>query len=138
MDLPDVNVLLALLHPEHVHHRQAISWFVKTDRFATTPITETGFLRLSLRPRIVGGSYSAPQVIEMLGALHQDERAQFLSDDSRLVDPKIDTRGLIGHRQVTDMHLVNLAAAHGAVLVTFDRRIARSLLPHDAAHVRTL
>ena len=39
--------------------------------------------------------------------------------------------GLAGARQVPDWPLLNLAARHGARLVTFDRRLAACLEPGD-------
>lgn len=136
-DLPDVNVLIALVLPEHVHHQAAREWFRATTRFVTTPITETGFVRVALNPAISAGADSAT-VFASLRALRQHPKSGFLVDDSSLADPAIDTVGLLGHKQVTDLHLVNLAVAHGGRLVTFDRRISGSLTPRDAESVFTL
>ncbi len=46
--------------------------------------------------------------------------------------------GLAGHKQVTDWHLLNLAARHDAVLVTFDRKLERSVGPEDGHLVQVL
>ena len=47
--LPDVNVLIALAWPNHVHHDPARSWFAANlnTGWATCPLTEAGFVRLS-------------------------------------------------------------------------------------------
>ena len=46
----------------------------------------------------------------------------FWSDDVSIVDPAfIDGSRIVGHRQVTDAHLVALAIRHGGRLATFDR-----------------
>jgi len=45
---------------------------------------------------------------------------------------------MAGHKQMTDWHLLNLAARHDGVLVTFGRKIARAALPGDAIRVMTL
>jgi predicted nucleic acid-binding protein len=47
--LLDVNVLLALCDPLHVHHAAAHRWFAAVGRFAwaTCPITENGFVRIA-------------------------------------------------------------------------------------------
>lgn len=42
---------------------------------------------------------------------------------------------LMGHRQVTDLHLVNLARRHAAQLATFDRTLSTWLAPADRAMV---
>ncbi len=44
--LLDVNVLLALVSPDHVHAGRAHAWFEGVTAWATTPITEAGPLRL--------------------------------------------------------------------------------------------
>jgi predicted nucleic acid-binding protein len=41
----------------------------------------------------------------------------------------------MGRRQVTDLHLVNLAATHGKKLATFDASLRDSLVPADRTHV---
>ena len=44
--LLDVNVLIALLDPNHVHHDLAQAWFesARSRSWATCPITEIGLL----------------------------------------------------------------------------------------------
>ena len=67
-----------------------------------------------------------------------DPRWRWLPDDSTLADPVIDLSVLVGHRQVTDLHLVNLAASAGLRLVTFDAGIAAALAKADRRHVLVL
>lgn len=138
LDLPDVNVLVALLHPGHVHHSAANAWLDGTDRFATTPITESGVLRMALNPAVAGTTVSGAAALTSLTSLRHHPKAGFLPDDSTLADAQIDLSGLIGFRQVTDLHLVNLAARHDACLVTFDRRLGSTLVDSDQALIRVL
>ena len=138
LDLPDVNVLIALVHPGHVHHEAAHAWFADTPRFATTPLTESGLIRLALNPSVVGTTVTAAQAIASLGSLRHHDKAVFLPDDSSLAQATIDLIGLAGYRQVTDLHLVNLAARHTARLVTFDAKISLTLAPLDQERVLTL
>ncbi|MDR3068848.1 MAG: PIN domain-containing protein [Cellulomonas sp.] len=135
LDLPDVNVLVALLHPGHVHHQTAQRWFTGAERFATTPITESGLLRMALNPAVMGTETGAAAALASLRSLRSDVRARFLADDSSLAQATIDLVGLVGHKQVTDLHLVNLAATHDARLVTLDKRIRLTLAPGDQARV---
>ena len=53
--LLDVNVLIALTWPNHVHHDAARSWFteVRNTGWATCPLTEAGFVRISCNPSAV-------------------------------------------------------------------------------------
>lgn len=59
-------------------------------------------------------------------------------DDASLDEPAIDLVGLFGFRQVTDLHLVNLAERNSARLVTFDAKIERILSAGDKHLVLTL
>jgi uncharacterized protein len=136
--LPDVNVLVALLHPNHSHHLLAQSWWEDTAAFATTPVTECGFVRIALNPTVMGRRVPPPAVIASLSSLRDDRRAVFLPDDASLGAPQVDLSGLSGHRQVTDLHLVDLAARSSAVLVTFDRAVPQTLIPADRRHVRLI
>ena len=45
----------------------------------------------------------------------------------------VPTQGIIGHRQVTDAYLAQLARAHGSRLATFDQAMAK--LHHDVAEL---
>lgn len=125
--LPDVNVLFALLQPNHVAHAVAWEWLGSVKSFATTPITETGLLRLALNPTVMGCEMTSLDAIRSLRSLRNDARAVFVPDDASLADATTGLDGLRGHRQVTDLHLVNLAARHRMVLVTLDRALKRSL-----------
>lgn len=136
--LPDVNVLIALTNPAHVFHTESHRWLATVERYATTPITESGLFRLLLNPAVVGQRVTPRQALEVLTRIRADRRAAFLTDDSSLARAGVDLTGLAGHKQVTDWHLLNLAAAHGGQLVTFDVKIVRALTPADAEHVLTL
>lgn len=130
--IPDVNVLVALTNPAHVFHTEAHRWLGETEHFATTPVTESALVRLLLNPRVTGQSVTTEQALGVLAGIRSDARAVFLLDDTSLADLGVDPTGLVGHQQVTDWHLLNLAVRHDAVLVTFDRRLARAVLPEDA------
>lgn len=138
LDLPDVNVLVALLHPSHAYHQTAQRWFASAERFATTPVTETGFLRITLNPVVTGSAITAAMALASLNSLRADARAEFMADDSSLTRASIDVAGLVGHKQATDIHLVNLAATHQARLITLDTKIRPVLVPRDQGYVLVL
>lgn len=137
-ELPDVNVLVALLNPQHVHHIAARGWFSSSARFATTPITEAGLIRMAMNKAVMGTAFSAGEALASLRSLRRHQRATFIPDDSSLADTAIDLVGFAGHKQVTDMHLVNLVARHAGQLITFDTKIRPVLKPADQALVRLL
>ncbi|MCL1838107.1 MAG: PIN domain nuclease [Propionibacteriaceae bacterium] len=138
IDLPDVNVLVALLNPRHIYHRVAQEWFANAVSVATTPITELGFLRVSLVPAVSGKRVQTADALASLNSLRSHERACFLPDDSSLGQATIDLSGWAGHKQTTDLHLVNLASRHKARLVTLDQKIRPSLVPADQQKVLVL
>ncbi len=68
--------------------------------------------------------------MEHLRATTSTEHHQFIPDDISLLDEAlIDSRALLGHRQLTDAYLLALAVSHDARLVTLDTRISP-----DAVH----
>jgi toxin-antitoxin system PIN domain toxin len=137
IDLPDVNVLVALHVPYHEHHEIAERWFDSSEAFVTTPITELGLMRLLLTP--LPANRSTPgQVLAALDTLTSDKRAHFLADDRRTRSTGRFAYAVTSHRQITDVHLLSLAAAHDARLVTLDRKIAAALRPADRATVHVL
>lgn len=129
--LLDANVLVALANPQHLHHAAAHRWFATVRRWATTPLTEAAFVRLQSNPMVIGGDVPMPEVLGALRAMRAMDGHVFLPDDSSLAEPAIDLIAMIGHRQVTDLHLVNLAARAGARLATFDTAIRASLIGSD-------
>ncbi len=123
--LLDANVLIALLVDDHVHHVAAENWFVGTSgNFATCPITQGSLMRLLIRE---GPSAATAQAV-LTGATG-DARHRFWPDDVGYADVPI--QGIIGHRQVTDAYLAQLARARGSRLATFDEAMAK--LHNDVA-----
>lgn len=120
-----MNVLVALAWSNHVHHAPARRWFAEqgTVGWATTPVTEVGFVRISSNPTIVPGASSPRAALDVLVAMCRTGAHEFLPDDVRLIDGVTELVGLVGHRQATDAHLLAVARAHRATLVTFDRGV---------------
>jgi toxin-antitoxin system PIN domain toxin len=132
----DLNVLIALAWPQHVHHERAHAWFAtSTTTWMTTPITEAGFARLSTNPSVVTHRVSMNDALAMLVAMRGIAGHAFLPDASTLAAPTITLSAVATARQVSGAHLVNLAAASGARLVTLDRGIEQMLTPKDREHV---
>lgn len=138
IDLPDVNVLVAIALPGHVHHDQAHAWLAATEGFLLTPTTESGFLRLVLNPAISGAEIDGRAALSTLADIAAHARAGFVPDDASFRSAAIDASGLTTRHRVTDLHLVDLAARHQARLVTFDRGIEAALVPQDRQHVHVL
>lgn len=137
--LLDLNVLIALAWPQHVHHSRAHAWFsTRKSPWMTTPLTESGFLRLSMNPAVVTERTTMASARAMLVAMRAVPGHEFLPDDSSLAQPIISLSAVATTRQVIDAHLVNLAASSGALLATLDRGIEQMLAPGDRRHVALL
>ncbi len=116
--LLDANVLIALLVDDHVHHAAAENWFADLDgSFATCPITQGSLMRLLIRE---GQAAATARVILTGAAAHP--RHEFWPDDVSYAD--VPVQGIVGHRQVTDAYLAQLARARSARIATFDRALA--------------
>jgi toxin-antitoxin system PIN domain toxin len=137
-ELPDVNVLLALHLPDYPAHSAAAGWFGQAEKFATTPITEAGFVRLLLNKTIVNQQIAPEEAIEALRILRSHPKAIFWADDTSLAEPKIWLGSLRGHKEVTDLHLLNLAKARGGTLVTLDENLPAPLRTSERKLVRLI
>lgn len=121
--LLDVNVLVALCWPNHVHHAAAAEWFASAhaEGWATCPVTQSGFVRVSANRRVIPDARSTREARTVLRSLIGVPGHVFWTDDVALADaPELDDASLQGYRQVTDAHLLVLAARRGGQLVTFD------------------
>lgn len=87
--LLDVNVLIALLDADHVHHRAAADWLAREGQagWASCPITQNGCLRILSHPR-----YPGPQPVALVAARLAEatshELHAFWPDDVSLLDAK--------------------------------------------------
>lgn len=124
--LLDVNVLVALAWPNHVHHEAAHRWFRKarSGGWATCPLTQTGFVRVSSNERVLPDARSPGEAIAVLEKITLVPGHVFWSDDVSLCASKFVSRNrLVGYRQVVDAHLLALALGRGGLLATFDRGV---------------
>jgi toxin-antitoxin system PIN domain toxin len=132
--LLDINVLLALVWPDHSHQSIALSWFKRHAKmgWASCALTQAGLVRLLSQPQMAAMTGNAPLSMSMIRALMNkltsDSAHQFLSLDFGIEQVyKTCTGGIQGHRQITDAYLLTLAAKHQTKLVTFDTGIASLL-----------
>ena len=111
--LPDVNVLIALLWESHLHHRAARRWFRDLDgHWATCSITQLGFVRVSSNPKALPEAIAVQEARAALASLCQHSGHNFLIDDVEFATSRaVPHARLVGHRQVTDAHLVEIGRA---------------------------
>ena len=122
--LLDVNVVVALFDPNHIHHDPAHQWFAehRASGWATCPLTENGVIRVLSNPAYSSVAERPQEVARRLAAFTASGGHVFWPDDVSVSDTRL--FGLTaGHRQLTDVYLLGLATAHGGCLATFDRSV---------------
>ncbi|MCC6332928.1 MAG: PIN domain-containing protein [Myxococcales bacterium] len=114
--LLDGNVLVALTLSTHLHHRAAHAWFrAKKRAFATCASTEGTLLRVLMGPH---AELSAAEAWGLLAHIRHLDGHVFWPDS--LSYAEVPTKGILGHRQVTDAFLAQLARVKDGKVATFD------------------
>lgn len=126
--LLDINVLIALSDPMHVHHEAAHRWFSVAGSvgWATCPLTENGFVRISSHPRYPNRPGDGVVILQILSQLCQRAGHCFWSEDISLRS-MLPPGTTITHAQVTDIYLLGLAIHKGGKLATFDQNIPATI-----------
>ena len=132
--LLDVNFLVALAWPNHMAHTQAVAWFLENRKtpFATCPLTESGFIRISMNPLIVTEQISLKTALTMLDTYRTRYKHVFWPDSISVSEALSMLKPLSGHRQITDAYLLSLVIANKGTLVSFDKGIA-AIVPEKYA-----
>ena len=126
VSLLDVNVLVALFFPDHVHHDLAHDWFAdhRHEGWATCPLTENGLIRVACQQPSDDVLVRPAHVIAHLERFRRDKLHRTWTDSVSLTDIALFAPQFIsGHRQLTDVYLLGLAKKMGGRLATFDRTI---------------
>jgi uncharacterized protein len=127
--LLDVNVLVALFDPNHVHHEAAHRWFGANRRpgWATCPLTENGLVRVLSNSAYPGAAERPAQILERLRLFCASGHHVFWADEVSLRDAQLFQVDLgFSHRQITDAYLLGLAKRNSGRLATFDRSVPLS------------
>ncbi len=140
--LLDVNVLIALFDPDHIHHDVAHDWFAdnRSRGWATCPLTQNGFVRTAAALARTREPVSVRVLAEGLRTFTASGRHSLWPDDVSLLDATVFNHTvLLGHQQLTDIYLLGLAVKHKGVLVTFDRKIPiEAVTGASKTHVESL
>ena len=129
--LLDVNVLIALAWPLHVHHVVAHRWFERVGQqsWSTCPLTQLAFVRISSNAKIISTAVSPRAAVQALGEMVALKGHVFWPDDLPVNDlASFTSKAMVGHRQVTDAYLIELAKRHKGKVATLDAGLA-DLLP---------
>lgn len=124
MDLPDINVWLALVFEAHTHHEFARHWFENQDECCFCRMTQSGFLRLATNHVAFGEeALTLSEAWSCYDALHEDYRIQFSHEPLGLEHLwRIMTLGKNYSPKVwNDAYLAAFCVAGDYRMVTFDK-----------------
>jgi toxin-antitoxin system PIN domain toxin len=123
--LLDVNVLIALLDPLHVHHARAHEWLAGNIEhgWASCPLTQLGCVRIMGQP-----AYPNPQpaaaVARRLAVAAREKHHEFWSASLDACGGELlNWDSVMTSRHATDAYLLALAVQHGGRFATFDRHV---------------
>jgi predicted nucleic acid-binding protein len=114
--LLDVNVLLGCGWKNHTDNSALLGWLLQATGWATCPLTESGFMRISMTTAYQAGFDDARKSLATLRALAGH---RFLTDDVEAAMLPVLSR----YKDTTDAHLVTLAKRHGLKLATLDETL---------------
>jgi len=129
MDIPDINVWLALADENHMHHAGALAYWSqgRADTVGFCRITMLGFMRLSTQPRVLSRTLTNPEAWDIYQRYLATPNLVFLAEPGNL-EPHLlaltqDTG--LPNRYWTDAYLAAFALATQARLVSFDSDFSR-------------
>jgi toxin-antitoxin system PIN domain toxin len=143
--LLDVNVLVSILDSAHSHHVAAVRWFRTTavaEGWATSPITENGFIRVISQVGYPNGRLTPALAAHSLARFKAGfpEAHRFWPDEISVTEAALfDLSVLTGSKQTTDTYLAGLAYRKGGRLATLDGGVAwRAVRGADAGLIETI
>lgn len=124
--LVDVNVLLALVALQHVHHSAARKWFsaLSAGEAGLCRVVQLALIRLLNNRSVMGeGAISPGAAWRLIEELLEDERLEYVPEPPRLdsVLPILLVHPMPAGKLVTDAYLAAFAIASSRCLVTFDK-----------------
>lgn len=145
LGFPDVNVWVALMHADHVHHGAAVEWWASSplEVIAFSRFTQMSVLRLLTTAATMGG-----KPLGMSAAWQAYDRL-FEDDRVALFQEPLGVENALRHltsgkssapKLWADAYLACFAEAHDGVVITLDRSLAKRaagsvlLREHDTRH----
>jgi toxin-antitoxin system PIN domain toxin len=130
VDLPDLNLWLALAWGGHRHHAAACRYWEEqaADTVLFTTVTALGLVRLLSQPRAMGGAVLGLDQASAVQAAFLEQPGVRLVDDAAASWPvfrQLLSRGTWPARLCTDVHLAAIAITAGWRLVSFDQDFCR-------------
>jgi len=130
VDLPDLNVWLALASPAHAHHHQAARYWEQraAQQVVFCDVTAIGLVRLMSQAKVMGSAVKSPaEASQLLQALCTQPGVAMARPQSEGWDVfhGFLRQGGLPPRLCTDAYLAALAVANGWRLVSFDNDFGR-------------
>ena len=100
--LLDVNLLMALLWENHEQHSKVRAWFQGVLEFATRPVVQLGFARVSSHP-LLGYGLTPESAFGVLRQLLANPRHRFIPDDLSCADRVVRTDLMGGANQTPEV-----------------------------------
>ncbi len=129
--LLDINMLIALFDPAHIHHEVAHRWFEKerSEGWATCPLTQNGCIRVMSQSQYPGHLPLSDAVRRLRIAASAPEHT-FWPDSISICDSsRFDATRLLTPKTLKDTYLLGLAQFNGGRLVTFDHGVSLTAVP---------
>ena len=129
--LLDVDVLIAMLDSDHLHHGRARAWLRGNIKpgWASCPLTQNGCIRIMSQTGYPN-ALPAMAIAKRLAAATATTHHVFWPDAISMLDAgRIAWNAVLGARQVTDVYLLALAVQQGGRLVTLDRAVPLNAVP---------
>jgi toxin-antitoxin system PIN domain toxin len=119
--LLDVNVLVALVEEEHLHHKKAVHWFKTAGRdWGMCAFSEAGLLRSLVNPVI--GNITVEEASAVLASLASHPGYRYWAVSCGWAELTAPFRERIfGHQQIADAYLLGLAVRRNGILVSMDK-----------------
>ena len=137
----DVNLLLALVQPDHVHFDRAQEWWEGNAQhgWASCPLTQNGFVRIVSQQSYPKPLPTTEAVNRLADQLDRTDHV-FWPDDISIADRTVfDPTGILGPGQITDAYLLALAMKNGGRLATLDRGVSlRAVRGAEARHLAVI
>jgi len=124
MDIPDINVWLALIDQNHAHHAIASRYWEENSEteLAFSRVSMLGMLRLSTQPRVLSRPLSASEAWAIYRQYLAQPHIHFLAEPETIEWHflTLTEQANLPHRMWTDAYFVAFAIAGGHRLVSFD------------------
>ncbi len=129
MDLPDINVWLALVDQNHVHHSAASQYWEENPdvELGFNRVSMLGLVRLGTLPGVLSKTLSVGEAWEIYRNYLAHPQIHFLAEPQSIEwhFAELTTRETLPHRLWTDAYLAAFAIASGCRMVSFDSDFSR-------------